>query len=171
MPPPKEIVLLSPSRKRQLYAYASHPVVYNTGTLSLSNTYNNSTNSTQYNGNKSKATVEQNYNNRNTFTTAIAKDRYRYSTNNSRYDGNATAIDDGDGNGDGNVRANDEGSIEIVSKDKLLMATTNNSSASKISLPLNGVRGPYASPANVPGGLHITKQQFHQQLKQNRSKR
>lgn len=163
MPPPKEIVLLSPTRKRQLYAYASHPVVYNTGTSALSNTYN----STQYNGHKTKGTGEQNYNNhRNTLT--MAKDKYRYSTTNSRHDGNTAA---GGNTMTAKVRANDEGSTEIVSKDKLLMATSNNLTAPKTSLPPNGVRGSYASPSNVPGGWHITKQQFHQQLKQNRSKR
>ncbi|XP_037807214.1 putative uncharacterized protein DDB_G0284695 [Lucilia sericata] len=161
LPPPKDIVLLSPSRKRQLYAYSSHPVVYNT-TSSLPTSYYNNT----HNVHKIKGTSEQNYNNRNnTFT--MAKDKYRSNNNNNNSTG-------GGGGGVISKVATDGGANAIASNDKVLIATTatnTTSAAPKSSLPLNGVRGSYANSTPVPGGLHISKQQFHQQLKQNRSKR
>ncbi|XP_065359986.1 putative uncharacterized protein DDB_G0284695 [Calliphora vicina] len=146
LPPPKDIVLLSPTRKRQLYAYASHPVVYNTTTSStLPTSYYNNT----HNGHKIKGNSEQNYSNRNTLT--MAKDKYR-NNNNISYNNNNNSGGGGGGIVGTNV-ANDGGAT------------------AKTSLPLNGVRGSYASSIPVPGGVHISKQQFHQQLKQNRSKR
>lgn len=63
----------------------------------------------------------------------------------------------------------------IVSTDKDLMATSTAgaaATAAKASIPINSVRGSsYATTAPLPGGLHISKQQFQQQLQKNRSKR
>lgn len=53
--------------------------------------------------------------------------------------------------------------------------TDKDMSATKTSLRLNGVRGPYASSVEAIspplGGINITKEQFQQQLALNRSKR
>ncbi|KAM7358915.1 radial spoke head protein 3 [Cochliomyia hominivorax] len=168
LPPPKDIVLLSPSRKRQLYAYSSHPVVYNATTTSstLPTSYYNNT----HIGHKVKGTSEQNYNNNIRNTVTMAKDKYH---NNNNKSGGAGGEAGGGGGGGvvGNI-ANDGESNAIALNDKGLTAsTTNNAPNTKTSLQLNGVRGSYANSTPVPGGLHITKQQFHQQLKQNRSKR
>lgn len=89
----------------------------------------------------------------------MAKDKYR-------------SGGDGGGGGTGTTVASDRGASVIAVNDKGLMATTTTTAATKTSLQLSSVRGSFGSSSiPVPGALHITKQQFHQQLKHTRSKR
>ncbi|XP_059225269.1 radial spoke head protein 3 homolog A [Stomoxys calcitrans] len=177
LPPPNEITLISPSRKRQLYAYSSHPVVYNANEASsmLYSQYQHQHHYSRqpqhidhtHNAHKIKSFFaghhnhqqQPPYNNRNSSQT-MAKDKYS-----NVYAGSTSGANAGGGGG---ARGH-----SIANADKDL-------SASKASLRLNGVRGPYASSAATGadaatsppvGGITITKQQFQQQLQLNRSKR
>ncbi|XP_075161923.1 radial spoke head protein 3 [Haematobia irritans] len=175
LPPPKEITLISPTRKRQLYAYSSHPVVYNANEPSsmLYSQYQHQhhysrqpqlfdhthiSHKIQSLANQYHQQQQQQYNNRNS-STSMAKDKY------------SNAFASSMNNRMGGVGGGGGHSIANTDKDLL---------AGKSSLRLNGVKGPYASTKTTaagvamsppPGGITITKQQFQQQLQLNRSKR
>ncbi|XP_019893070.2 uncharacterized protein LOC101892397 [Musca domestica] len=184
LPPPKEVALLSPTRKRQLYAYSSHPVVYrgNEPTSSLYYQHQHHFSRLPYPDQtqiihkiiiRSQNSQEkpqqqqqqhQHYTNRNSSIT-MAKDKYSNTfTAGSTNPPRGGASDGGKGGGSGIV------GVSIANSDK---------DSSKTSLRINGVRGPtYASSlatgnAISPplGGISISKQQFQQQLELSRSKR
>ncbi|XP_073843553.1 radial spoke head protein 3 [Musca autumnalis] len=191
LPPPNEVALISPTRKRQLYAYSSHPVVYKGNNNEPSSSspalyyqhqhhfsrlpYPDQTQIihkiiTRSQNNQEKPQQQhqqqQHYTNRNSSIT-MAKDKYSntYTTTGSTTGKRGGAADSGRGGDSGGV------GVSIANADK---------DSSKSTLRINGVRGPlYASSlaagdAISPpllGGINITKQQFQQQLELNRSKR
>ncbi|XP_061398904.1 uncharacterized protein LOC133334606 [Musca vetustissima] len=185
LPPPKEVALVSPPRKRQLYAYSSHPVVYKGNEPTTSSLYyqhqhhfsrlpypdqtqiiHKIITRSQNSQEKPQQQHQPHYANRNSSIT-MAKDKYSntYTTGSTTSRGGA-----GGGSGVGVV------GVSIANADK---------DSSKSALRINGVRGPpqqqppphasssTAGNATSPplGGISITKQQFQQQLEQSRSKR
>lgn len=92
----------------------------------------------------------------------MAKDKYQ-----NTYMSSKNARGGGGVGGNNNIVDGVVG-VSIANTDKDMSAT-------KTSLRLNGVRGPYASSVEAIspplGGINITKEQFQQQLALNRSKR
>uniref|UniRef100_A0A1A9WCU9 Radial spoke head protein 3 n=1 Tax=Glossina brevipalpis TaxID=37001 RepID=A0A1A9WCU9_9MUSC len=185
LPPPKEVFLIASRQKKRLYAYSSHPVVYQTthkhqkpdmyNTHTKLKTFNTATTTTTTAATaatmtKTTTITPSTSNYHNTITNksrvTLSKDKYQSVKNNN----NADDINDNGGR-------NREGPIAINDKEKIMTIgiysnNNNKNSGNTKQLCKSNTREKSNHQSYVPVmggdvvdniGIHITKQQQHKQ--------